>query len=336
MSVILAEVTRGQLVESIHRGDIAVVHSSGKILYHAGDVERLTYMRSSSKPIQAVAVLECGVAEKFNLDLKEIAVLLSSHSGEKEHVEVLAGIAEKLGIAEEVLRCGTHIPLGKNAARELAAAGKDPTSFHCTCSGKHLGHIAAALAKGLSPDGYYKKDYEVQLIIKETIARFSRIGKDDIILGLDGCGVPVYGLPLKNMALAYANLCNESFMDGQYNKSQNYVTSAMTMHPEMVAGGDRLDTVLMKRLGDRILCKFGDEGVYCTGIIGKGVGIALKIEDGSDRAVGAVIIETLLQMGIIKREEAEELHFYWNPKILNNRKEQVGEIRPVFRLEQSL
>ena len=330
MSVMLVEVTRGDVVESIHRGDVAVVRHDGSVLFQLGDIEHVCFMRSSSKPIQAIAALECGIVEKYGLNLTEIAMTMSSHSGEKEHIDILNEMLRKIGIGINILQCGTHEPLGVDAARELILKGQTPTSLHCNCSGKHLGQIAAAKATGLPLEHYYEFGGGIQSEIQDIISKFSGVEGSKIELGIDGCGIPVYGMPLRNMALAYANLCNESFMDGRYNKSQNTVLSAMTVHPEMIGGKGRFDTELISHFGDRLIGKFGDEGVYCAGLIGKGIGIALKIEDGNMRAVGPVIYETLQKMEVINNVEMLPLKESWNPPIKNHKNEKVGEIRAVF------
>ena len=321
MSEILIEVIRGKLIESIHRGDIAVARYDGNVLYQCGDIDYMSFMRSAAKPIQAIAVLECEVAEKYGLNLSEIAILMSSHSGEKIHIDVLNEILRKLGIGINALQCGTHDPLGIDAAKELISKGQITNSLHCNCSGKHLGQIAAVLMKGLPLVDYYKLDGGIQPDILDIISKFSGVDETQIELGIDGCGIPVYGMPLRNMAFAYANLCNENFMNRKYIKSQNYVISAMTMHPEMIGGKGRFDTELMRHFGDRLIGKFGDEGIYCVGLIGKGVGIAVKIEDGHTRA-----------LKIIKNEEIAPMKDFWNPPIKNHRGEIVGEIKATFQL----
>lgn len=331
MSVMLVEVTRGGVVESVHRGDIAVVRHDGSVLYQLGDINLLTFIRSASKPLQAIAALECGIVEKYRLELTEIALIISSHSGEKAHIDTLNEMIKKIGIDINTLQCGTHEPLGKDAAKMLALKGLTPNSLHCNCSGKHLGQIAAVKAKGLPIENYYKLGGGIQPETQYIISLFSGIEESQIKLGIDGCGIPVYAMPLRNMALAYANLCNGNFMDGKYRTSQNYVLNAMTTHPEMIGGKGRLDTELMIHFGDRLIGKFGDEGVYCVGLRDKGIGIALKIEDGHTRAVGPAILETLRQLNVIKNEEMELLKDFWNPCIKNHKKDIIGEIRPVFQ-----
>lgn len=330
----LVEMIRSGLVESIHEGNIVVAAFNGNVIYELGDSNRVTYFHSSAKPIQGIAMLEAGIAEKFGLDLKEIALMISSHSGEKEHIEVLKSLMKKIGVGEEALECGIADPVSKDVLKELFSVGLSITKLHCNCSGKHLGFIAASKAMGYPPEGYHKADHPMQRSVGKVVAEFSGAKPDLITNGIDGCSVPVYGIPLKNMAISYANLCNPGFMGGKYNKSQNYITSAMTMYPEMIAGKGRIDTELMKRCGSRVLGKIGAEGVYCAGILGKGIGVAIKIEDGSSRAVGPAIMELLLQLKVITGDEAESMKEFWNPPVLNNKGEVTGEIKPVFKLKQ--
>ena len=175
----------------------------------------------------------------------------------------------------------------------------------------------------------------MQLETRKVIADFAGLDEGQIVTAVDGCGIPVYGVPLFNMALAYANITNLGFMDGKYNRSQNYLLSAMTMHPEMIAGKGRMDTELMKRFGDRLIVKTGAEAVSCVGLLGKSIGIAVKIDDGNLRAIGPAVLEILRQLGIISLGELEgdeELQELWTPAVRNNNGYKVGEIRPVFTL----
>lgn len=332
MAVKLVEVVRSNLTESVHRGSIAVVSSAGGLIRSLGDTDRPTYFHSSAKPLQGIAALDAGIAEEFGLDLREIAVIISSHSGESEHIEVLEGIMKKTGVGMEALECGIADPVGRDVLKELYESGRALNKLHCNCSGKHLGMLAACKAKGYGTGDYHRKDHPIQERVKRVLAEFCGVSEESMADGVDGCTVPVYAVPLKNMALAYANLCDPGFKGGKYEKSKNYILSAMTMYPEFVAGKDRLDTVLMKRFGSRVVVKAGAEGVYCAGLIGKATGIALKIEDGALRAASPAMFETLLQLGVLSEEEAEGLNEFRRPALLNNKNEAIGEIRPVFRL----
>lgn len=332
MSARLVETIRTNLIENTHLGSIAIVRSDGSVLHELGCTERLTYFHSSAKPIQGIAALETGIVEEFGLDLREIAVIVSSHSGESEHINVLKGLIGKIGVDENVMECGIAEPVNKEVLKVLYSEGLPISKLYCNCSGKHLGMIAASKVRGFPIEDYHKPDHPVQKLVRRVIAEFCAVNPENIAEGIDGCSVPVFAVPLKNMALAYANLCNLDFLGGRYKKSQNYVVSAMNMYPEMVAGKRRIDTELMKRFGSRMIVKIGAEGVFCAGIPGKALGIALKIEDGAARAVGPAIIEVLVQLRIIERGEAEGLMEFWYPPLLNNKGEVVGETRPVFRL----
>jgi L-asparaginase II len=332
MSEELVRVFRGNMVESVHRGSIAVVSSQKGIIYGIGNADRITYFRSTEKPLQAIAALETGIVEEYGLDLKEVAIMTASHSGEEEHISTLIEFMKKTGIKEDDLQCGIHDPVNKEAAKRLVVQGIQPSKLHCNCSGKHIGQLASIKLKGLNFDGYLERNHKMQKEIKRIVSEFSGTAISEILEATDGCGITVHAVPLKNIALSYANLCNEEFMEGQYKKSQNYIASSMTMYPEMVAGKGRLDTAIMDRFGDRVISKIGAEGTYAAGIIGKSIGIAIKIEDGNSRAVGPAILETLMQIGIISEDEVVQLKSHWNPGVYNHKNELVGEIKATFKL----
>ncbi len=333
MPVKLVEVIRGKTVESIHRGDIAVVSLKDDILYELGDSERLTFFRSSSKPFQAIASLESGITEKFDIEQKEIALMASSHSGEEEHINVIKGFMEKVGIAEEALICGSHEPINREAALELITSGTKPTMLHCNCSAKHVGILAACKIKGYELKDYNRYDHPIQKDIDKVISDFTGIAESEIVKGIDGCNIPVHAVSLRNMAYSYANLTNYKFMDGKYEKSQKSLIASMIAFPEMVAGKGRLDTELMKLLKGKVIAKIGAEGVYCASIPSKNIGISIKIEDGNSRALGPVILETLLQLNIISSEEIEVLRNFWRPEVLNHYGEKSGEIKAKFKIK---
>ncbi len=333
MSEILVEVIRGNLVESLHRGDICVVNSEGKVINYVGNAEKVTYFRSAAKPIILVSNIQKGIVEEFKFDLKEIAIMASSHSGGKEHIEVLQSIMDKTGITEKSLGCGIRRPFGALENKELFLSGKEATQLHNNCSAKHMGILSACIYSNLDKNNYYIIEHSIQKDILEDISMFSGVEKSKIIIGVDGCSIPVYAIPLKNIALSYCNLCDLNFSNGKYSKSQNYVVSSMTMYPEMVAGHDRIDTLLMKHFGDRLIGKMGSEGVFACGLLKERIGIAIKIEDGNIRAIDPVILELLVQLNIISAKEMDELIDFWKPKILNYKGEFVGEMKAVFKLK---
>jgi L-asparaginase II len=334
MSVKLVELLRNGTVESVHRGSIAVVNSKGDLLYEMGEVERITFFHSSAKPFQAIAALEAGIVEKFNLEFKEIAIMSSSHIGDKEHIETLNSLMKKIGVEEKQLLCGTHEPYSKEAAKELILAGLSPSELYCNCSGKHLGMLAASKTRSYSLETYNKPEHEIQKEIRNVISDFSGVNPDNIIIATDGCGVPVFGIPLKNMARAFANLGNIEFMGGKYSKSQNYIIRAVTMYPEMIAGKDRMDTELMRRFGDRLFIKTGAEAVSCAALLGRSIGISIKIDDGYPRAVAPAMLELLRQLKVISNKEVEELREYWISPVKSYLGEKVGELKATFNIMQ--
>jgi L-asparaginase II len=330
----LVELTRGHIVESIHRGDLAVVDATGKLLYAVGSPkEKFAFIRSSSKPIQAVPVVESGAIEHFGLTEKETAIFCASHSAEPIHVETVRSILEKIGLDESALQCGRHLPLDKQAAAELLRSGAEPTEVHCNCSGKHSGMLTLAQHMGWDVSTYTDLNNPVQQAMRASMARFSGMAPEDIEIGVDGCGVPVFGLPVYNMALAWARLSDPSAFPESTQAAVARITQAMTSWPQLIAGTGRLCTALMRQLSGRVVSKSGAEGVYCATLLGKGIGIAVKIEDGNGRATGPVIIEALRQLGVLTEEDLENLHSFHHPTLYNHRHDVVGASRPVFTLQ---
>lgn len=330
-TVKLAEVTRGELVESVHRGAVAVVNREECLRARKGDPGLITYMRSAAKPIQAIPLVESGIARHFGLTSEEIAIITSSHSGEEEHVNIILDILRKIGLTAGYLKCGSQMPMNGASARNLLSKGLSPTVLHCTCSGKHTGMLALARYHSWELENYYQLAHPVQQAMLRVIADFASVAPEEIPVGVDGCGVPVFALALEKMALTYARLVDPAgFADKRKNACQE-ITAAMTSHPQLVAGTGRLASELMKVTQGRLVAKDGVEGIFCMGA--KGLGIAIKIEDGNQRAMGPIVISVLKQLGLLEKEELEQLADQAKVTIKNLRGEIVGEIRPAFSLE---
>lgn len=333
MSEVLVHVMRGEQVESVHRGNIVVVDGSGKVLHALGDPGKVTFWRSAAKPFQVLPMVEAGGIEAFGFTGEEIALMAASHNGEPEHIKVLKGILCKVGYAEDDLECGSASPLHGRTARELLGRGEAFGQVHNPCSGKHGSMLALARLMGVSQKGYSQLSHPVQQKMLEVVANCTGTNPQSLIVGIDGCGVPVFGMPLKNMALAYAALTGSPMhISEQRREALKMIKRAMTEHPFYVAGTGRPDTAIMKATGGRVLAKVGSEGIYCMST--EGLGIAIKVGDGSSRAVGPIAIELLSQLGLLQKYELEGLAKFHSPQIKNHRQDAVGSIKPVFSLMQ--
>ncbi|MBP7175535.1 MAG: asparaginase [Thermoclostridium sp.] len=326
------ELTRNGMVESVHDGNVAVVQENGTLTHFLGDPEQICYFRSSAKPFIVLSHLAKKIHKAFGFTLKEIAIMASSHSGGKQHVETLMSIAGKLGVQESDINCGVREPYGNNEKFELYGSGVLPSQWHNNCSGKHLGFIAACKVMGWPLDNYWDISHPIQQDILACIAEFSDTPKESIHIGIDGCGVPVFGVPLKKMALAYARLFNPDCFNGKYTEAQELLHRAVTEYPEMIAGNGRLDTDLIRMTKGELFGKMGADGVFCVHCHQQGIGIAVKIQDGGIRAVDPVVIETLSQLGILQKEMLEKMNHYHYPSVMTWTGKIIGLINPVFQL----
>ncbi|WP_169832973.1 asparaginase [Geosporobacter ferrireducens] len=331
MSVV-AKVYRGSLVDLTHIGHIAVVDHTGKILYHYGNPDRITFARSSAKPMQAVPVLESGAADAYGITEREIALFCASHSGESFHVAGVQSILSKAGLTDEVLQCGTHPPIAEYAAAQLKLEGLEAKTVHCNCSGKHAGMLIAAKYLQEDLNTYYQENHPVQKRVMKTISEICEYDEERIVTAVDGCGVPVHALPLFKFAQGFARLSKPDLFDDRRSKVIRRITEAMTSYPEMVGGTNRICTDLMKICGDRLFAKAGAGAYYAIGLKDKGIGITFKIEDGGSGILNAVILETLRQLDLIKKEELNLLEKYYVVKNRNHKGEIVGETKIEFEL----
>ncbi|HEX8127596.1 MAG TPA: asparaginase [Pyrinomonadaceae bacterium] len=337
----LVEVTRGSITESRHRGHVVAVDGDGRIVAQLGAPETITYLRSSAKPLQAVPLVSTGAADRFNFTPQELAVACGSHSGEPVHEETVAAMLSKTNLSASALKCGVHEPFGKEAALELRRSGEKPRVLQNNCSGKHTGMLALALHLGGAPETYDQPDNPAQLAIARTVAQFSGVPVEDIAVGVDGCGVPVFGISVRAMALTYARLvAPPNSFDAETRHAASRIVGAMRTHPELVGGtSERLDTELMRAAGG-VISKVGAEGVYTVGVEPserwpRGLGLALKIEDGEDRrARPTVVIESLRQLGVLDDAALERLARYAKFVVRNHRGDEVGEVRASFELRR--
>ncbi len=348
------ELSRGEVIESIHHGAVAVVDVHGSLIAWYGQPEVVTYLRSTAKPFQVLPFLERGGREKFDLTDQEIALMCASHSGTDEHVRVVMSIQQKTGVREADLMCGVHMPGDEQTADALRARGELPTPNRHNCSGKHTGMLAFSHLDEMQSDdpavnhAYIDPAHPIQRIIKRTFAQMCEFPEDLISVGIDGCSAPNFALPIRNAALAYARLCDPdagSIEPAARSNACHIITSAMMNNPNMVGGPKRLDTRLMEITQGRLVAKGGAEGYQGIGLmpgaLGPGspaTGIAIKIADGDVRARirPAVVLEVLRQIGALSQSELESLsEFGPQFNLFNWRKLVVGQGRPSFLLHHS-
>jgi L-asparaginase II len=338
----LVEVWRGPIVESRHRGHVAAVDGDGRLVAYLGEPETVTYLRSSAKPFQAVPLLTSGAAERFHLTESELAVACGSHSGEDLHVETVGRMLEKIGLGRGALKCGVHEPFDRATAERLRASGESPGVLRNNCSGKHTGMLALSLHLGAPPELYDHPESPVQQSILRAVSQFSDVNTDEIVLGTDGCGVPVFGLSVRAMALMYARLvAPPRGFDAETRAACARLTAAMNARPELVGGThERFDTEVIRAGRGHLVSKIGAEGVYTAGVLPcerwpKGLGLAFKIEDGEDRhARSTIAIEALRQLGVLDEDAYKTLSPYASFPVQNHRGEKVGQIRAFFKLER--
>jgi len=324
----MVEVVRGDIVESRHRVHAAVVDDQGRVFATVGDIEGLTFYRSAAKPMQALPLVEEGVVDRFGLTVEELSLCCASHEGEAAHVDGARSILEKAGADESLLRCGAHAPFSPQAASVLAESGEEPARIHNNCSGKHAGMIALAIAKGWDPIDYHRAGHPVQNRMLDEVVRFSGVSADRIPTGVDGCGVVCFAVPLREMARSFASFTAAA----DRGEPAGRVVDAMTSAPFMVGGTGRTCTDVMMTAGDRVFVKLGAEGVYGAGLRGRGLGVAIKVEDGGRRAVEVALLHTLNALGAVADDEARALGTHGRPHVTNTLGEVVGEVRPAFDL----
>jgi L-asparaginase II len=324
---VLIEVTRGARVESRHHGAAAVADTEGRLLLALGDVARPVFPRSAVKALQAIPLVESGAADAFGLGDAELAIACASHSGEAMHVDAVRSLLAKAGAKESLLACGPHWPLSESASRELLAAGEVPRAIHNNCSGKHAGMLATALHLGLRPQGYERPDHPVQVRIARIISELCGITLQAEDIGIDGCSVPTFALPLEALAAGFA----------RFGSSQNHVARSLMRAcfaaPMLVAGNGRFDTIVMQRLAPAIFVKGGAEGVHCAALPELGLGVAVKIDDGAKRGAEATMAQLL---AALMPKSKSVLARYLDDDLQNWHGQKVGRIAAAAALTQGI
>jgi len=328
----LAATTRGGIVESVHHGSVAIVDRDGAIVFAAGDPARVTFTRSSLKPLQALPFVAAGGIDRFRLTPAETALLCASHSGEARHIDAAASILGKAANAPQQLLCGTHAPMHYEVRGEVPPPPPYSPLAH-NCSGKHSGMLAHCTACGYDHASYLDLAHPLQVEIRGAVAHMSGVAESDLIAGIDGCSAPNYAMPLAGLALAFARLAAPD-ADSRYGDAPQRLAQAMTSHPEMVSGEGRSDLALMLAGRGDWVCKVGAEGVQAIGVKSRGVGIAVKIADGNRRALLPVVVSVLEQAGLLDSHARAALAPLATPTLRNNRGLPTGDVRPLVVLDK--
>lgn len=319
---VIAEVTRGGTIESRHRGSYCVVDRSGHVIAAEGGIAAAVFPRSAVKAFQCQAMVESGAADRFGFNDEEIALACSSHRGEPEHIRVAHSMLAKASNSEDLYECGAHWPDNRAASHALVHEGQGCLPIHNNCSGKHAGMLALSRQLGADPHGYTGREHPVQRAIAATIGKLTECDMDQLACGIDGCSVPTWAIPLRNLALGFARFSAEDNIAGQR------IIAAVRAHPFMVAGTDHFDTKVMTEL-PRAFVKGGAEGVYCGCVPHAGLGIALKCDDGASRAAEVAMASILGELDVWKPDERETLQRFRHHELRNCRSLEVGEVRAV-------
>ena len=327
----IVRIFRGSITESIHRVHLAVVNALGTLLHQAGDPQLLTFARSTAKLIQALPVIESGAADHFGLTDAEIALCCASHNGEAEHVST-ARVSWASSVTIMSTCSAVHMILTMQpTANAMRSEESSPSTLHNNCSGKHSGMLALSAHLGASPDTYMSIQHPVQQLMLDAVCAMTGVQKPQMHLGIDGCGVPVFGMTIDQLALAFARLGRPDELPQARANACQRIVAAVRKYPQFLAGSDRFDTRLIEVTGGRIIGKMGAEGIFAITIPEQGLGFVLKIEDGNVRALYPAVVEALKQLSLLSESEISELSSYHTPTIHNWQGTEVGIIRPEFR-----
>ncbi len=323
---ILVEVTRGPLVESRHRGAVAVVDAEGRNVLVIGDVTAPMFPRSAIKALQAIALVELGAADGYGFDDEALALACASHSGEPAHVAGVERMLAKIGLDASALRCGVHWPISQSAAYALARTGT-ASALHNNCSGKHAGFLCLACAMQADTADYFRPEHPVQQQVRAVLEDFTGVALGQEVCAIDGCSVPTWAVPLQNLAHGFAKFGTGRGLLPERAAAAARLRRACAAKPWFVAGAGRFCTEIMQLFGERVFVKTGAEGVYCAALPQQGLGIAIKCDDGAARAAQAIMATAIARFLPLDAAERAALRPFVEPVSHNCNGFEVGAIR---------
>jgi len=304
-----------------------------------GDPGLATYLRSAAKPFQALPLVLAGGIERFSLTAADLALICASHGGTPEHTARAASLLERGGFTADDLLCGAHPPMDRESARRLQEDGISPTALHNNCSGKHAGMLLACRLLELPAADYIDLAHPLQQRILDHVARLCGLPAEAVGVGIDGCSLPTFHLPVEAAARSYGALAYSAgaglgaAMDPALREALERIVRSMAEAPEMVAGPGRFTTRLIAATGGRVVGKEGAEGFYALAVRGPvAFGIALKIADGGERCRDGVVLDVLRQLGSLSGAELAELADFYEPPLYNHRGLRTGSVVPEVEL----
>ncbi|MBD9371407.1 asparaginase [Rhizobium sp. ARZ01] len=324
---VLVEVTRGNRVESRHRGMVVAVDGDGKVVFSLGDIDAPVFPRSACKAMQALPLIESGAADAYGFGAKELALACASHNAEPEHVALAERMLAAAGRDVSVLECGAHWSFEQPVLIDQARTIERPSALHNNCSGKHAGFVCAACHTGTDPKGYVGYDHPIQAEIRGVMESLTGAALAHDNCGTDGCSIPTYAVPLKALAHGFARMATGTGLAPVRARASGRLIEACMAEPFYVAGSRRSCTQLMQIAPGRIFAKIGAEGVFCAAIPEKGIAIALKCEDGASRAADAMVAATLARFFDDTPEIKASLMEHANHAMRNWNGIHVGDVR---------
>ncbi|WP_374566770.1 asparaginase [Ideonella sp.] len=312
MNPVLVQVLRGSTVESFHRGALAIVDADGAVHTALGDIDRPIFPRSAVKALQALPLVASGAAERFGLDDDALALACASHNGEPAHAATAAAVLARAGLDVGALECGTHWPYHEASSRALARQRHGPSALHNNCSGKHAGFVCVgclmALQAGREPAefvrGYVQPEHPVMREISAALQSATGCDLAHAPTGTDGCSIPTFGIPLRQLARGFARLATGQGLSADHATAARRLRQAVARAPFMVAGSGRFDTKVMQHFGERVFCKVGAEGVYCAALPTRGLGVAIKLDDGNTARAAEVVMASVIE-ALAQRDDAD-------------------------------
>ena len=339
MATLMAEVTRGNLVESRHLGHVAVVGGPRDVVAWAGEPDTRMFFRSSAKPFQAVALVASGAADAYGFTTEEVALSSASHNATGRHQAVVASMLAKAGLHESDLQCGTSPPMDEEEKARVTLGLAQPSLIQCECSGKHAGMLAACRHRGWPTGNYLEPTHPLQQEIRAILALACGVPADTFDVAIDGCGLPTFGAPVRAFAAAYAVLADPDGARWEgpqpHRVALRRIREAIVAHPELVSGEGEIDTTIMRVTEGKVVAKLGAEGLLCMAIPDRRLGVAISDSGGSERGLGPGAVAVLGELELVDGAVLAELKQALCPAVKNFAGQPVGEVRQVLTLSRA-